>query len=83
MLVALGTWLSAGGACVLNMYLDRDIDAIMARTRGRAIPSGRIHPAHALISGAALCLSGLLILFLAVNRLAALLALVTLVVYLC
>ena len=40
-LVAIGGYLMAGGANAVNMYLDRDIDDRMARTRLRPIPSGR------------------------------------------
>ncbi|MGH9169217.1 MAG: COX15/CtaA family protein, partial [Acidimicrobiia bacterium] len=38
----LGGTLAAGGANAINCYLDRDIDAVMARTRGRPIPSHRV-----------------------------------------
>ena len=51
----IGTVLSIGGANALNNYWDRDIDAKMARTMRRAIPSGRVKPDIAL--GFALILS--------------------------
>jgi len=41
--VFVGGYLMAGGANTVNMYLDRDIDDRMARTRLRPIPSGRMH----------------------------------------
>ncbi len=46
----------AGASGALNMWYDRDIDAVMTRTRTRAIPSGRIAPREALAFG--LTLSG-------------------------
>ena len=67
----LGGFLSAGGANVLNCYIDRDIDAQMTRTRNRGTASGRISPAAAMIFGIALTAGGFLLLGLAVNWLAA------------
>ncbi|MEM7676164.1 MAG: UbiA family prenyltransferase, partial [Myxococcota bacterium] len=43
-----GTALTSAGACALNMYIERDIDARMPRTRKRPIPSGRVSPEAAL-----------------------------------
>src|SRR4051812_28846660 len=42
----LGGYLAAGGAGAINHYLDRDVDARMARTRRRPLVSGRIEPVH-------------------------------------
>jgi len=70
-----GGALLAGGSAAVNCWFDRDIDAVMARTCTRPIPSGRIAPAHALGFGAGLCLLGFLVLALATNWLAALVAL--------
>src|SRR2546430_16755560 len=42
--VVVGGYLMAGGANAVNMYLDRDIDMQMSRTRLRPIPSGRMRP---------------------------------------
>jgi len=66
---------SAGGAAAVNCWFDRDIDAVMARTCTRPIPSGRIRPANALVFGIGLSALGFLILALVTNLLAALLAL--------
>jgi len=41
-------YLAAGGAAALNHLFDRDLDARMARTRDRPLPSGRLHPAAAV-----------------------------------
>lgn len=44
----MGTALTAAGACALNMYIERDIDARMNRTKDRPIPSGRLTASEAL-----------------------------------
>src|SRR5215208_6718463 len=51
LLTCLGGSLSAGGAAAVNHYYDRDIDAQMARTANRPVPSGRVRPAAALTYG--------------------------------
>lgn len=71
----LGGALSAGGASALNQYLDRDLDAAMARTARRPLPAGRIEPRHALIFGLALSVLSLAVFLLFVNWTAALLSL--------
>jgi protoheme IX farnesyltransferase len=53
LLVTIGGYLMAGGANAVNMYLDRDIDDVMARTRLRPIPSGRMSPIQVLAFGVA------------------------------
>lgn len=70
-----GGALSAGGAAAVNCWFDRDIDAVMARTCTRPVPSGRIAPASALAFGVGLWGFGFLLLALATNLLAAELAL--------
>jgi protoheme IX farnesyltransferase len=45
----LGIALAAGAANALNCYLERDLDALMERTRGRPLPSQRISPRAALV----------------------------------
>jgi len=74
-LTVLGGYLSAGGAGAVNHWYDRDIDAKMARTANRPIPSGRVSPRAALIYGFALQALSFLLLSLTVNLLAALFAL--------
>jgi heme o synthase len=71
----LGGTLAASGAHVFNCYLDRDLDANMRRTRARAFPTGRVRAGPALAFGAALTLASFALLGLAVNWLAAGLAL--------
>jgi protoheme IX farnesyltransferase len=75
LLTLLGGALSAGGAGAINHWYDRDVDALMARTATRPLPSGRISPRAALTFGIALCALSFVELTLAVNVLAALLAL--------
>jgi protoheme IX farnesyltransferase len=70
-----GGALSAGGASAVNCWFDRDIDAVMARTCTRPVPSGRIQPASALTFGVVLAALGFVFLALATNLLAATLAL--------
>lgn len=71
----IGGLLAAGGANALNCYIDRDIDAIMVRTAKRATVTGAIAPRSALIFGLSLSVVSILLLGLAVNWLAAGLAL--------
>jgi protoheme IX farnesyltransferase len=71
LLTCLGGYLSAGGAGAINHYWDRDIDAQMARTANRPVPSGRVSPRAALIYGAILALLSVLLLATTVNVLAA------------
>ena len=61
----------AGAAGAINMWFDRDIDAIMVRTRGRPIPRGKVAPDDALAFGTVLSLGSVLIMALAVNYVAA------------
>ena len=65
-LFALGTIVMRGAGCTFNDIVDRDIDAQVARTRARPIPSGAVSVRQAWQFLAAQCLVGLLIL-LALN----------------
>jgi heme o synthase len=58
-LLLLATALASGGASALNQLLERDADALMRRTRGRPLPSGRLDPRVAGGYGAALVAAGL------------------------
>jgi heme o synthase len=77
----LGTGLVAGGASAFNQVMERDLDALMRRTRTRPLPDQRLQPADGLLFGAAVTLSGLLMIVAAANLLAALVALATLLSY--
>jgi heme o synthase len=74
-LTVLGGSLSAGGAGAVNHYWDRDIDAQMARTATRPVPSGRISPRAALIYGLVLAALSFALLATTVNLLSAVLSL--------
>lgn len=77
----LGGALAAGGSSAINQYIDRDMDARMARTSRRPIPSGRVAPIHALIYGLSLIALSVLVLGVFVNWLTALLAFIGAVYY--
>ena len=57
----------AGAAGAINMWYDRDIDAIMRRTRARPIPAGRIAPNDALAFGILLSVGAVVTMGLAIN----------------
>jgi protoheme IX farnesyltransferase len=82
---ALGTGLATGGALALNQYAERDVDAVMTRTRGRPLPSGRLSPRQGLALGVVLLVGGLAYLWVTSgwtpSGLAALSALAYLAVY--
>jgi len=75
LLVTVGGYLMAGGANAVNMFLDRDIDDRMARTRLRPIPSGRMDPRAVLAFGIALSTAATALFAFLVNVLSAALAL--------
>jgi protoheme IX farnesyltransferase len=60
--LALSVLLLAAGASALNQYQERDIDALMERTRHRPLPTGTMAPRTALAASAILLVSGLIIL---------------------
>ncbi|MEE8332591.1 MAG: heme o synthase [Alphaproteobacteria bacterium] len=63
--------IGAGAAGAINMWYDRDIDAVMQRTCRRPIPAGRVAPAEALAFGVTLSLFSVMLMGLAVNWVAA------------
>jgi protoheme IX farnesyltransferase len=69
-----GGTLAAGGANAINMFVDRDIDALMHRTAERPLVTGAVTPAEALIFAVVLEILAFAELLLAVNLLAAVLA---------
>jgi protoheme IX farnesyltransferase len=73
--------IGAGAAGALDMWYDRDIDALMERTRKRPIPAVRIAPAKALVFGLLLALSSILLVGVAVNWTAAALLALTIGFY--
>jgi heme o synthase len=69
-----GGTLAAGGANAINMYVDRDIDAVMERTKNRPLVTGIISPRSALVFAVALEVVAFLWLWGFVNLLSAVLA---------
>lgn len=80
-LTLLGTVLLVGAANALNMYLERDTDALMARTRNRPLPAKRMSPEIALWLGIVLAAAATAILAFCVNALTGLLGVVAFVSY--
>ncbi|THA27003.1 protoheme IX farnesyltransferase [Streptomyces sp. RKND-216] len=76
-----GGFLSAGGANALNMYLDRDIDALMHRTERRPLVTGMVSPREGLVFGLTLAVGSTLWFGLLVNWLSAALSLGALLFY--
>ncbi|MFF9206628.1 heme o synthase [Streptomyces sp. NPDC014986] len=81
LLTCVGGYLSAGGANALNMYIDRDIDALMDRTSQRPLVTGMVSPRECLVFGVTLAVVSTLLFGLAVNWLSAWLALGALLFY--
>ena len=81
LLTLMGVAGATGGAAVLNNYLEREFDAKMVRTRGRALPAGLIEPGRALTFGVGLVIAGVLLLACAVNLMAGFLVLIAAFLY--
>ncbi|MEX1124991.1 MAG: heme o synthase [Acidimicrobiia bacterium] len=95
MVLAAGTWpgawilittliggtLSAGGANALNSYFDRDIDAVMRRTKGRPLAQHEVAPTNALVFGICLGIAGFAWLWVTTNLLAAAISTAALLFY--
>jgi len=71
----------AGAAGAINMWYDRDIDALMERTKHRPIPAGRMDPSETLAFGVVLSIGSVLTMALAVNFVAAFLLALTIGFY--
>jgi protoheme IX farnesyltransferase len=77
----LGIALAAAAAAAINHVLDRRIDAHMARTRGRPLPTGALDYRQALVFAGVLALCSMLVLVLLVNTLTAVLTFCSLIGY--
>ena len=75
LLTLAGGTLAAGGANAVNMYVDRDIDALMKRTQDRPLVTGVIEPNHALAFALSLECAAFVVLWWGANLLSAVLAL--------
>ena len=71
----------AGAAGAINMWYDRDIDAVMRRTLHRPLPAGRLHPAESLVLGVVLSAASIWALSIWGNRTSALLLAATILYY--
>ncbi|MCU4183062.1 heme o synthase [Acidiferrimicrobium sp. IK] len=69
-----GGTLAAGGANAINMYVDRDIDAVMHRTARRPLVTGAVQPTEALVFAISLEVVAFALLWATVNLLSAVLA---------
>jgi len=78
---ALGVMLLAAGASALNQYQEKDIDALMNRTKFRPIPTGTISPIEALIISFLFCFTGLLVLYFKTGLIPSILALFNILWY--
>jgi protoheme IX farnesyltransferase len=81
-LTVVGGALAAGGANAMNMVYDRDIDALMERTKHRPLVTGAISPLSASVFAVALEVAAFVVLWTTVNHLAAVLALAATAFYL-
>jgi protoheme IX farnesyltransferase len=77
----IGGALGAGGANAINCYVDRDLDRLMARTRSRPLPSGRVEPESALVFGLVLGTLAFIEMAVLVNLLSALLTVASMLFY--
>jgi heme o synthase len=75
LLTLVGGTFASGGASALNHFIDRDIDKLMARTKNRPLPSGRLQPVNALVFGLVLTALSVAVFGFWVNWLSAFLAL--------
>jgi protoheme IX farnesyltransferase len=71
MIAVLCIAVAAGASGAINMWYDRDIDAVMIRTMNRPIPGGRVEASEALAFGVVLAIASVLTMALAVNYVAA------------
>ena len=76
-----GITLSAASAASFNHYFDRDLDALMVRTRTRPLPSGALPPMAAVALGVVLGALAMIVLVATANVLSAVIALVSIVYY--
>ena len=70
--LVISLYFAVSGATVLNMYIDRDIDAIMERTKDRPLPSGKVTTSTVLTVGTVLTVTGIVLAFLTLNFVTAL-----------
>jgi protoheme IX farnesyltransferase len=79
--VLVGGALSAGSANAVNMFIDRDIDRLMSRTKGRPIVAGIVSPRAALVFAIVIGVLSIVMLWVIANPLTALLSLSAILFY--
>ncbi|MBW5405532.1 heme o synthase [Morganella morganii] len=77
----LGVSLVVASGCVFNNYIDRDIDSVMERTKNRPLVRGLIDPKISLVYASVLGIAGMILLLVAANVVAMLIAVAGFVVY--
>jgi len=80
--VLIGTVMAAGGTLALNQYVEREVDALMERTRRRPLPDHRLQPLEALLFAGVLTSAGVTYLAVSVGIAVAGLTLATTILYL-
>jgi protoheme IX farnesyltransferase len=80
--MSIGIALLSSGLSTLNQYIERDLDGLMRRTKGRPLPTGKLSPVEAAMFGISLSIIATAYLAIFINPLSALLGLATLVGYL-
>jgi protoheme IX farnesyltransferase len=76
-----GIAMASGSAAAFNHVLDQRVDAQMARTRRRPLPTGHLQESHAIIFASLLAAGSMLVLYLGVNALTAVLSFLSLIGY--
>jgi protoheme IX farnesyltransferase len=71
-LLVLSLFLAVSGTTTINMYIDREIDAIMERTKDRPLPTGKVSPKTVIINGVILSFLGIFISYLFIGWLTSL-----------
>jgi len=83
LIVLLGGSLASGGAMAINMWYERDLDALMKRTETRPIPAGQISANHAFIFGLSASIIGILLITLKTYKEAGMITAFSAVFYVC
>lgn len=81
MATLLGVSLVVASGCVFNNYIDRDIDSVMERTKNRPLVRGLIDPKVSLVYASVLGIAGIVLLLVAANAVAMLIAVVGFIIY--
>ncbi len=80
-MLCLGGFLISGASVTINQIIERDLDALMTRTKARPLPSGRISVKEAIWVAMVTALAGFILLIQFTNPLTVLLSLVSLLLY--